>query len=66
MTTGMTALWEDETSKSLLKTHLTVELLEKIKDLRTEIKGTLYDNIKSGLENPDSEVVSFHQLKTSN
>lgn len=55
----MTALWEDETSKSLLKTHLTAELLEKIKDLRTEVKGTLFDNIKSGLDNPDSKVVSW-------
>lgn len=62
MTAGLTALWEDETCKSLLKTHLTTELLEKIKDLKTEDKGTLFDNIKSGLENHDLPVVSLLQL----
>lgn len=61
----MTALWEDETSKSLLKTVLTAELLEKIKDLKTEDKGTLYDNIKSGMDNHDSRVVRGVLIITS-
>lgn len=58
----MTELWEDETSQSLLKTHLTTELLEKIKDLKTIEKGTLYDNINSGLENHNSLVVISNYL----
>lgn len=39
---------------SILKTHLTDEIFEQLKNVNSDGGVTLYDCIKSGLENPDS------------
>lgn len=55
--TGLQALAEDEACRSLLKTHLTPELLEKLKEVKTpEYKSTILDCVQSGLKNRDSYV----------
>ncbi|XP_074655962.1 taurocyamine kinase-like isoform X2 [Tubulanus polymorphus] len=41
---------------SLLKKHLTPEVVEKYDEVKTSLGGTLYDSIKSGVENPESSV----------
>ncbi|CAO1416246.1 unnamed protein product, partial [Diamesa serratosioi] len=41
---------------SMLRKFLTKDVFDKLKDLRTENKGTLLDCIKSGLENPNSSI----------
>lgn len=61
LTTGFEKLMEDEDDdfKSLLKEYLTEELFEKIKDLKTPMGGTLYDQIQSGLTHYDHEIGIF-------
>lgn len=58
---GFTKLMEedDEESKSLLKEYLTEEIFEKIKELKTPMGGTLYDQIQSGLIHYDQEIGIF-------
>lgn len=47
-------LKSNEDCNSILKTHLTDEIFEKLKNVNTDGGTTLYDCIKSGLENQDS------------
>uniref|UniRef100_A0A182MMJ2 arginine kinase n=1 Tax=Anopheles culicifacies TaxID=139723 RepID=A0A182MMJ2_9DIPT len=55
--TGLQELAEDETCGSLLKSHLTQELLDKLKEIKTPVyKSTLLDCVQSGLKNRDSHV----------
>lgn len=56
MATGFESLQKDDECKSLLKRHLTPEILEELKELRTSFKSTLFDCIKSGLANHSSNV----------
>jgi arginine kinase len=49
----------DETGKSMLKKHLDEDLFEDLKSLKTDHKGSLLDNIISGLKHFDSEVGIF-------
>lgn len=51
---GMTELEDDEECKSLLKKHLTREIFDQLKDVKTSFGSTLLDCIQSGLENHDS------------
>lgn len=44
----------DEACNSLLKKHLTGELFEELKNVKTSFGSTLLDCIQSGLENHDS------------
>ncbi|PAA67925.1 hypothetical protein BOX15_Mlig008485g1 [Macrostomum lignano] len=54
---GFQKLQSDPNCKSLLKKHLTAEVLQKLKGLKTGTFGsTLKDVIQSGVENPDSGV----------
>uniref|UniRef100_A0A182JX84 arginine kinase n=1 Tax=Anopheles christyi TaxID=43041 RepID=A0A182JX84_9DIPT len=54
---GLAGLAEDETCDSLLKKHLTPEVLETLKELKTPaFKSTLLDCVQSGLKNRDSHV----------
>lgn len=46
----------DATCKSLLKVHLTIELFEKLKDVKTTSGKTLLDCINAGLKHPNSSV----------
>lgn len=59
LTTKYKALLDDETGSSLLKEYLTEDIYEEIKDLKTELRGTLLDNIQSGLTHFDSEIGVF-------
>lgn len=43
-------------SKSLLKKHLTPEVYEKLKDVKTSFGSTLAQNIRSGCMNPASGI----------
>ncbi|XP_052894749.1 arginine kinase 1-like [Anopheles moucheti] len=55
--TGLQELAEDEGCQSLLKTHLTQELLEQLRVVKTPtLKSTLLDCVQSGLKNRDSHV----------
>lgn len=47
-------LKSNEDCTSILKTHLTDEIFEKLKNVKSDSGTTLYDCIKSGLENQDS------------
>jgi protein-arginine kinase len=49
----------DETGKSLLKKHLDENLFDYLKSLKTDHKGSLLDNIISGLKHFDSEIGIF-------
>jgi len=51
---GFQKLQEATNCKSLLKKHLTREIFDKIKDLKTSFGSTLLDVIQSGVENLDS------------
>lgn len=59
LTLKFTALDADESGNSLLKEYLTEQLFERLKELRTEHRGTLLDNIQSGLAHFDSEIGIF-------
>lgn len=50
------AFADDETGHSLLKDYLTDELFEQYKGLKTELRGTLLDNIQCGLTLYDAEI----------
>jgi arginine kinase len=52
--TGFLELLADSECKSLLKNHLTEEIFNSLKEVRTEDKATLLDCIQSGLQNHDS------------
>lgn len=58
---GFEALKADETenSNSLLKEYLTDEIFDKLKELKTGLGGTLWDNIQSGLTLFESEIGIF-------
>ncbi|XP_055544226.1 arginine kinase 1-like [Wyeomyia smithii] len=56
LTNGFKELGEDEACQSLLKKHLTEEILEELKTKKTTLKSTLLDCIQSGLDNHDSGV----------
>lgn len=47
---------------SLLRNNLDPEVFAHIKDLKTDQRGTLYDNIKSGLDNHEFPVVISYYL----
>ncbi|CAG5114807.1 unnamed protein product [Candidula unifasciata] len=49
-------LREATDSKSLLRAHLTCNILARLKCLKTKFGGTLVDCIRSGVENPESGV----------
>uniref|UniRef100_A0A182QH96 arginine kinase n=1 Tax=Anopheles farauti TaxID=69004 RepID=A0A182QH96_9DIPT len=54
---GFTGLSEDEGCNSLLKKHLTRELLDELKGVKTPThKSTLLDCVQSGLKHRDSHV----------
>uniref|UniRef100_A0A182N466 arginine kinase n=1 Tax=Anopheles dirus TaxID=7168 RepID=A0A182N466_9DIPT len=54
---GFSSLSEDEGCNSLLKKHLTRELLDELKDAKTPAhKSTLLDCVQSGLTHRDSHV----------
>lgn len=54
---GLAGLAEDEACDSLLKKHLTPEVLETLRELKTPaFKSTLLDCVQSGLKNRDSHV----------
>lgn len=53
------ALKADESGSSLLKEYLTDEILEKLKALTTQLKGGIYNNIRSGLTHFDSDIGIF-------
>lgn len=53
------ALGADDTGSSLLKEYLTEEIFENLKELKTDLNGSLSDNIQSGLTHFDSEVGVF-------
>lgn len=57
--TKFKALEKNETGTSLLKEYLTEEVFEKLKGLKTELLGTLLDNIQCGLTHFDSEIGIF-------
>lgn len=59
LSTKFKAMEADETGGSLLKEYLTEEVFEKLKNLTTELGGTLMDNIQSGLTHFDSEIGIF-------
>jgi creatine kinase len=50
------ALKQATTSKSLLRKHLTDNIYNNLKSLKTKFGGTLADCIRSGCENPESGV----------
>uniref|UniRef100_A0A182XB90 arginine kinase n=1 Tax=Anopheles quadriannulatus TaxID=34691 RepID=A0A182XB90_ANOQN len=54
---GLAGLAEDEACDSLLKKHLTPEVLETLREMKTPaFKSTLLDCVQSGLKNRDSHV----------
>ncbi|CAO1377436.1 unnamed protein product [Diamesa hyperborea] len=53
---GVKALWADEACESMLKNYLDKEVFEHTKDLKSNGRGSLLDNIKSGLDNHDFPV----------
>lgn len=57
--TKFKAMESDEKGTSLLKEYLTEEMLMKLKVLKTELNGSLLDNIQSGLTHLDSEIGIF-------
>lgn len=57
--TKFKALEADETGGSLIKEYLTEEVFKKLVDLKTELNGTLLDNIQCGLTHFDAEVGVF-------
>lgn len=59
LTTKFNALVEDKTGSSLLKEYLTEDIFEDLKNLKTDLGGTLLDNIQSGLAHFDSEIGIF-------
>jgi arginine kinase len=59
LTTKFNALLADDTGNSLLKEYLTEEIFENLKDLKTELLGSLLDNIQCGLAHFDSEIGIF-------
>ncbi|CAG9806185.1 unnamed protein product [Chironomus riparius] len=54
-----------ETGNSLLKEYLTDDNFEKLKALKTDVNGTLLDNIQSGLNNFDSDIGIFASDKNA-
>lgn len=56
LTSGYEQLKSDDAHNSLLKKHLTQELFDELKQLKTTFKSTLLDCINSGLENHDSHI----------
>lgn len=63
LTTGFNALQDEDddeaVNKSLLMEYLTSELIEKIKDVKTPLGGTLYDQVQSGLQIIEQEIGIF-------
>ena len=59
---GVQALWADEACVSLLRNNLDQEVFEHIKDLKSNGRGSLLENIKSGLDNHDFPVVRDQKL----
>jgi arginine kinase len=53
------ALQDNKECKSLLKKHLTQQLIDSLQDLRTANKGNILDCLESGLENQDY-VIGFY------
>uniref|UniRef100_A0A914Z472 arginine kinase n=1 Tax=Panagrolaimus superbus TaxID=310955 RepID=A0A914Z472_9BILA len=49
-------LQEDSKCNSLLKKHLTQDVVDKLKYKKTKLGATLYDVIRSGVFNPDASV----------
>ena len=56
LTTLFKALDDDEKATSLLKEYLTVDIFGKLKSLRTDLRGSLLDNIQCGLTHFDAEI----------
>jgi len=53
---GLTKLTEAKDCKSLLKKHLTKDIVEQLADKKTKLGATLWDVIQSGVANLDSGV----------
>lgn len=56
LTTKFKALEADQTGNSLLKEYLTEEIMEKLKILKTDLGGSLLDNIQCGLTHFDADI----------
>lgn len=59
LTTLFTSLDDDDTATCLLKEYLTDKVFEKLKSLRTDLRGSLLDNIQCGLTHFDAEIGVF-------